>query len=1333
MQIPENLNSKLSQEEIYRIVADFTFDWEELHSLDGTLLYVSPSCERITGYQPEEFYTNPNLLSQIVHPDDCERVMAHLAQVCQHPDRGDELEFRLIHRDGEVRWIGHNCQPVFSPDGSLLAYRSSNQDITLRKQAEMQAAENHHTILAVLDNPVAIALILNLDGTIQIANQTFASRFGKSKEELVGMVSWDLLPEPIRGIRKASVLQVVQTGKAVRYQDQGVHAIYDNIIYPIFDEQGQLFRVGVQARDITEILRGKTALQESEATIRSLINTPSTIMLLLDRHGKIINTNTAFAEMLRAARPETPDAKALEGQILWDILPLEAADLRKEGLEKVLLTRQPLHVEEPSPTGLWYDTWVYPILDQQGEVSRVVVMGHDITDRIRAEEVIRQNEATIRALLNAPSVLIILLDQHGNILLANETIASMMEFKPEEMVGKCLWEFFPPERSRFRRSIFEEVWRTGQPQRVDDHSSTGELFDSLVFPILDSTGQVTQVAILSRDVTQIKKTQDALWESEVAIRALINGPMDVTGIFDPSGRILLMNDTYAQMLGKTPQEVQGALLWDFNTPEETERGQAILDQVVTSGQPLHYEEIDQATQSYYDVIAYPLYDIEGKINRIAALGRDITQSKLAEEALRNSEQQLRTMINNLPGILFVITSEGVLKLVEGVWLKELGISTDQLIGRKPADFLSPIYNTPSWLKRLFSGEINQEQISFQGHIFDVHYSQVKDEHGAIAEVIGVAIDITEAQKAKDQLNRTKNQLQAILDGAAFSITALYPDGGVALANQIAAQRAGYPSVEEYMAAPASQIVDHFDIWDETGQLLTASQLPGMRSFLGQHGPPIMIRYRDRQSGREGWAQLGDTPIFNENGQVEMVVVVWHNMTEIKQAQEILQRDQLQLEQLVAERTAELEKANQQLLLEEERIRRSAAHFETMANIVSQINAQVDLQPTLQVICDETVKSLGFAVCGIMLVDSQSDHLRMAAINQTPYQGKIAAQLPPLPRPIYEALLDTPDRSILIPDLAARPDLPFIEVSQQIATRTVISLPLSQKSGATGEEELIGALHVASLGETHIPTEEELVLLSALAEQASVAIIKAQLYRQAQEGQENLKTLSRQLVSAQESERRKLAQELHDEVGQTITFLNILLNMSAQQATVNGVLPEPMAEKIQSARQLTAQLLQHVRDLSIELRPPLLDDLGLLPALINFIERYSEQTGIQVEFHHSLAEHRFASEIENTAFRVVQQALINIVRHAQTDYAQVRLWSFGDTLGVQVEDHGVGFDSQAVLASKTFGGLPSLREQVALVGGKLEIESAPQYGACLTAEFPLQIHNGSMKEQVEQEQ
>jgi len=219
-------------------------------------------------------------------------------------------------------------------------------------------------------------------------------------------------------------------------------------------------------------------------------------------------------------------------------------------------------------------------------------------------------------------------------------------------------------------------------------------------------------------------------------------------------------------------------------------------------------------------------------------------------------------------------------------------------------------------------------------------------------------------------------------------------------------------------------------------------------------------------------------------------------------------------------------------------------------------------------------------------------------------------------------------------------------------------------------------------------------------------------QQVREYSERLQSLSRRLLEVQESERRFLARELHDEMGQVLTALQLALDMCASARA------ESLQTHLDEARNLARELLSRVRELSLELRPTMLDDLGLLPTLTWYFQRVKDRTGISVTFKHSLEKERFPTEVETAIYRIVQESLTNIARHAGVPEATVLLWAHPESLHVQIEDQGPGFDVHAAVAAGLTSGLSGMRERATLLRGQLTVESAPGAGTRITAVLPL---------------
>lgn len=247
------------------------------------------------------------------------------------------------------------------------------------------------------------------------------------------------------------------------------------------------------------------------------------------------------------------------------------------------------------------------------------------------------------------------------------------------------------------------------------------------------------------------------------------------------------------------------------------------------------------------------------------------------------------------------------------------------------------------------------------------------------------------------------------------------------------------------------------------------------------------------------------------------------------------------------------------------------------------------------------------------------------------------------------------------------------------------------------------LYLATKRNAQFFTAEDEELVRALATQAAVAIEMSE--RVARDA-------LRRVVAAQELERRRLSRELHDETAQTLT--SVLLGL---QAIAEAPEPGRVAAETERLRELVTQALQDVRRLAVELRPKALDDFGLVPALKRLGSGFSEQTGIRVEVESYLDdEKRLPSEIETALYRIVQESLTNVVKHARAGSVSVLVTRKSGSVIAVIEDDGRGFDTGA---GRDEGlGLVGMEERVALLDGRLQIESREGAGTTIVAEVPL---------------
>src|SRR5437660_3238262 len=276
-----------------------------------------------------------------------------------------------------------------------------------------------------------------------------------------------------------------------------------------------------------------------------------------------------------------------------------------------------------------------------------------------------------------------------------------------------------------------------------------------------------------------------------------------------------------------------------------------------------------------------------------------------------------------------------------------------------------------------------------------------------------------------------------------------------------------------------------------------------------------------------------------------------------------------------------------------------------------------------------------------------------------------------------------------------------EVNQDVARRlgatTGLYVPLRVR------ERTIGVLVAHDkLGRDQRFTSSDLRLAEQFALRASIAVdLSRRIARDA----------LRRVVAGQEVERRRLARELHDETGQALT--SILLGLRAVDEAGNR---DDVAKAVADLRELVVATLQDVRRLAVELRPKVLDDFGLVPALERLVETFAEATGISVAFESRLGDDRLSPEVETTLYRIVQESLTNVAKHAGATRVSIALTRKPGAVVVVVEDDGHGFDP-AQVREDGFG-LEGMRERVGLLDGRLQVESGEGQGTTLVAEVPI---------------
>jgi signal transduction histidine kinase len=396
-------------------------------------------------------------------------------------------------------------------------------------------------------------------------------------------------------------------------------------------------------------------------------------------------------------------------------------------------------------------------------------------------------------------------------------------------------------------------------------------------------------------------------------------------------------------------------------------------------------------------------------------------------------------------------------------------------------------------------------------------------------------------------------------------------------------------------------------------------------------------------------------------------------------------------------TVSLLAAQAAVAIENARLYEAATHWskqlESLNEIGNALATEPDLGRLLDLVARRLRELLDARLVAVML-PAGGNELRFAAVAGEGGDGFLGQTMPIASSKsgrVYERGRSERSDSVL--------DDPEVDqdVVRGFGARTGLWVPLNAQS------ETIGLIAVHDkLGADARFTDNDLRLAETFASRAAVAVDLSQ---------RTARDALRRIVGAQELERRRLARELHDETGQALS--SILLGLKSLEEKVDG---SDALSAVSDVRELVVATLHDVRRLAIELRPKVLDDFGLVPALERLTETFAEQTGIGVDFEPGQAGDRVPPEVETALYRIVQEALTNVVKHSRARNISVVLVRKPGTIAAVIEDDGQGFEP-ATVREDGFG-LEGMRERMGLLDGRLRIESSEGQGTTLVAEVPL---------------
>lgn len=568
--------------------------------------------------------------------------------------------------------------------------------------------------------------------------------------------------------------------------------------------------------------------------------------------------------------------------------------------------------------------------------------------------------------------------------------------------------------------------------------------------------------------------------------------------------------------------------------------------------------------------------------------------------------------------------------------------------------------------------------------WDWNLLPIKDLDGKVVALLLVLNNVTARVQAQRAREESELRFRAVLDQTFQHISLLDPTGEVKIANQTAL---------DFTGTTPEGIKGHFlwrlPWWGGTSQGTEALEQGVEQAAAGQ-----VVRFEHPIRSVDGELAVMDItikPLKDEQGNPVLLIYEARDITQhIRTEQELLWNEQEINRLYQAERHAHL-------------------LAETLHDAAQALSGTLNSSTVFETLLDHIYKVVPFTSAHVHLLED-SEHLvvRLArgedewsAAEQLLGKRFMIAELP-----FFEPLLK--ERTVLsIPDTGIYLETYLLPGDEFV--RSWLGIPLLAGGQVIG---------VCTL-EHRCPgffTEDLVEWATALTRQAAVATQNAWLFEQVRDGREHLQALSRRLVEAQELERQHISRELHDEAGQALASLMVGLRLLEREGGDQGA----VVTRSRELKGIADQVLENLHRLAIDLRPASLDYLGLVAALRQHTEMVSEQHQLQIQFEAVGKIDRLPEEAETAVYRIVQEALTNVIRHAYATQVEILLERRADQLIVIVEDNGVGFDPLQPAINQL--GMLGMRERADMLGGTLTIESSPGQGATVQLEIPCRFES-----------
>ncbi|AFZ17026.1 PAS domain S-box protein [Allocoleopsis franciscana] len=743
-------------------------------------LYVSPAYEKIFGSTCESLYKNSDSWLEAIHPDERQQIIASLSQ--QFQGHSVRREYRIIRPDGAIRWIYAQILIVRDEAGHPLRYIGFADDITERKQAEENLQRYERIVSATADG---IAL-LDRNYIYQVVNQTYLIWHNKQYEEIVGHSVADLLGEDLYQNLVKECLDRTVAGETVRYQAwfefkaEPTKQRFLNVTYsPYYETDNTISGVVVGLRDLTQQKQAEDALRQSEERLKYLLTASPAVIFSCKPEGDY--RATFMSQNVRAILGY--DAQEfLNSSQFWEMR------VHSDDLEGIVASLPQLFEQgsctyeyrflHADGTYHWLYTQLRLVKDEVGNPFECIGYLIDINDKKRAELSLQASQSRFAGILEIANDAIITVDALQQITLFNQGAEKIFGYRADEVLGQPLDLLLP---SRVRDIHHQHVTAfsesVGTARRMAER---GEIFarrkDGSEFPAeasiskLEINGEIISTAIL-RDISDRKHAEAALKHSEERYLAIIEDQTELITRFQPDGTLTFVNQAFCRYYAKSRSEILNKRYQPFIFPQDLEKIRQFLDSLNVE-KPLgtiEHRVIVAGEIRWMQWINRAIFDEQGNFVEFQSVGRDITEQRKAQEALKNSERKFKGAFDTIAVGMCLVSIAGGFLEVNTALCQMLGYSESQLLSIRWQDIVyqEDQFQELECVERMYAGEQDGYQLEQQFVCQDgtviwglSSVSLMRGIHQEPMYLIAQVTDITERKQAEIALQAAKEAAES---------------------------------------------------------------------------------------------------------------------------------------------------------------------------------------------------------------------------------------------------------------------------------------------------------------------------------------------------------------------------------------------------------------------------------------------------------------------------------------------------------------------------------------------------------------------------------------------